>query len=227
MSSEALSLALPVLEIIWINLLLSGDNAVVIALACRALPGRQRMIGIVLGAGAAILMRIAFTLVTTQLIMLPWLKAGGAIALLWIASQLLVSEDEDNDIAGHTSLWKAVWTVTAADIVMSLDNVIAIAAAARGNASLIVFGLALSIPLVIVGSSLLVRLVNRFPWLVWAGAALLGWIAGELFATDAAIFRLTGGNLPELVCGIGGTVIVLTVAITLRKRQPNTASSPP
>lgn len=206
------------LEIIWINILLSGDNAVVIALACRSLPPKQRLMGTVLGALAAIVLRIIFTMMTTWLMDTPWLKAIGAVLLLWIAVKLLVPEDHDEDsIKAHDSIWKAVQTIAVADVIMSLDNVIAIAAAAKGSMPLIIFGLVISVPLIIFGSTLLLKVIDRLPMLVWAGAALLGWIAGEILIEDKGVVdRL--GHLPQLPWEIGGAILVLVVGYFLRKR---------
>ncbi len=213
-------LLLSVLEIIGINILLSGDNAVVIALACRGLPPEQRKWGIVMGAGAAIVLRIIFTFMTTQLMGLPWLKAIGAVLLIWIAVKLLVPEEADEDsIAGHDSLWKAVRTVALADIVMSLDNVIAIAAAAKGSVPLIVFGLVVSVPLVVAGSALLMKVIDRFPVLVWAGAALLGWIAGELFVEDTAIMQTFGWHIPAIAAEIFAALFVVIAGYIWRKQK--------
>lgn len=220
MIDQITSLLPQVLQIIWINILLSGDNAVVIALACRGLPAQQRFVGIALGAGAAILLRVVFTLMTTQLMGLPWLKAVGAIALIWIAIKLLVPDEENEDtIAGHSSLFKAVQTVAVADVVMSLDNVIAIAAAAKGNTALIIFGLVVSIPLVIAGSSLLMKVIDRFPILVWAGAALLGWIAGELFVEDTAIVQSFGWHIPVIMAEIFAALFVVVAGLLIKRQQ--------
>lgn len=178
-------MGIQILKIIWINILLSGDNAVVIALACRALPRRQRMWGIILGAGAAVLLRVFFTIILQYVLDLPWLRLVGGILLLYIAIKLLVQEEADEEsIESSDNLWGAVKTVAIADIVMSLDNVLAIAAAAKGHPWLIVFGLVVSIPLIVAGATLIMALLTRFPILVWAGAALLGWIAGELVMED-------------------------------------------
>jgi YjbE family integral membrane protein len=178
-------LGIQALKIIWINILLSGDNAIVIALACRALPPRQRFWGIILGAGAAVLLRVFFTVILQYVLELPWLKLIGGFLLLWIAIKLLTQDEADEaDIHGSDNLWGAVRTVAIADVVMSLDNVLAIAAAAKGNTGLIVFGLAISIPLIVAGATLIMALLTRYPVLVWAGAALLGWIAGELIVDD-------------------------------------------
>jgi YjbE family integral membrane protein len=182
--------ALAVLRIIGINIVLSGDNAVVIALACRALPKRQRMIGIILGAGAAVLLRIIFTVLVQYLLDVPWLQLAGGLLLFWIAIKLLVSEEASEDsVSAGASLFEAVKIVAIADIVMSLDNVLAIAGAAKSAPPdlqiwLIITGLLISIPLVVFGASLIVDLLSRFPILVWVGAALLGWIAGELMVSD-------------------------------------------
>jgi YjbE family integral membrane protein len=174
-----------ILKIIWINILLSGDNAVVIALACRALPPRQRMWGIILGAGAAVLLRVIFTIGLQYVLEIPALRLIGGLLLLWIAVKLLTQEEAtEENIASSDNLWGAVKTVAIADIVMSLDNVLAIAAAAKGHPWLIGFGLAISIPLIVAGATLIMSLLHRFPILVWAGAGLLGWIAGELLVED-------------------------------------------
>jgi YjbE family integral membrane protein len=181
-------LGVQVLKIIWINILLSGDNAIVIAMACRALPPRQRFWGIILGAGAAVLLRVIFTIALQYVLELPWLKLLGGILLLWIAIKLLIQDEADEaSIESAENLWGAVRTVAIADIVMSLDNVLAIAAAAKGNTGLIVFGLAISIPLIVAGATLIMSLLTRYPVLVWAGAGLLGWIAGELIVSDNTV----------------------------------------
>jgi YjbE family integral membrane protein len=197
--------ALAVMKIIGINIILSGDNAVVIALACRNLPPRQRRLGIFFGAGAAVVLRIIFTVLVQFLFNLPWLKLAGGVILLWIAVKLLLGDDpEDDSIAGGSSIWEAVKIVAIADIVMSLDNVLAIAAAAEAappddRLRLIILGLIISIPLVVAGSTLIMGLLHRFPILVWGGAALLGWIAGELIATDPAI----GEYVDQLAAYVG------------------------
>lgn len=179
---------LAILKIIGINIVLSGDNAVVIALACRNLPPAQRRMGILLGAGAAVVLRIIFTVLIAYVLDVPWLKLIGGIALFWIAIKLLKSEEADEDsVKAGNSLFEAVKIVAIADIVMSLDNVLAIAAAAGGQLGLIILGLVISIPLVVFGATLILSLLTRFPILVWAGAALLGWVAGELIATEIAL----------------------------------------
>jgi len=174
-------------KIIWINVLLSGDNALVIAMACRGLHGRHRLWGMIIGAGIAVILLIAFTGVVATLMALPYLKLVGGIALIVIAAKLLVPEDEDDEIAAGTTLWHAIRIVVIADIIMSLDNVIAVAAAAGGQLPLLVLGLAISIPMIIAGAALIMMVLDRFPVLVWLGAVLLGWIAGDVIETDPAV----------------------------------------
>jgi YjbE family integral membrane protein len=185
-------------KIIWINVLLSGDNALVIALACRGLAPRQRLWGMIFGAGAAVILRIIFTGIVVSLMELPYLKLVGGLALIVIAAKLLVPEEEDGDsVRAAAHLWHAVQIVVVADIVMSLDNVIAVAAAANGSVPLLVLGLAISVPLIVAGAALIMALLNKLPILVWAGAALLGWIAGDVIATDPAV----GPKLDALFAG--------------------------
>jgi len=187
------------LQIIWIDLLLSGDNAVVIALACRSLPPNQRKTGILLGAGAAVGLRILFALIITYLLAVPYLRVIGGLLLFWIAVKLIIGEGEEHhDIEASDNLWRAVRTIAIADAVMSLDNVVAIAAAARGHPELFIFGLLLTIPLIIAGSTLITSLIQRFPIFVWAGAALLGYIAAEMVVTDPAVLGYFAGD-PSLV----------------------------
>jgi YjbE family integral membrane protein len=184
-------------KIIWINVLLSGDNALVIAMACRGLRGRHRLWGMIIGAGIAVVLLIAFTGIVATLMALPYLKLVGGIALIVIAAKLLVPEDESDEIAAGTTLWHAIRIVVIADIIMSLDNVIAVAAAANAQLSLLVLGLAISIPMIIAGAALIMLVLDRFPILVWLGAILLGWIAGDVIETDPAVQLL----LPRLLDG--------------------------
>jgi YjbE family integral membrane protein len=174
-------------KIIWINVLLSGDNALVIALACRGLQPKQRLWGMTIGAGIAVVLLIAFTGIVATLMVLPYLKLVGGIALAVIAAKLLVPEDGGDDVTAGTSLWHAIRIVVIADIIMSLDNVIAVAAAANGQLPLLILGLAISIPIIIAGAALIMALLDRLPILVWLGATLLGWIAGDVIATDPAV----------------------------------------
>lgn len=220
MSLDSPVLWLALLQIIWINVLLSGDNAVVIALACRSLPEKARRMGVVLGAGVAVVLRILFTGIVATLLALPWLKLVGSLALMWIAVDL-ASPDEGGEetVQASDSLWKAVGTVAVADIVMSLDNVVAVAAIADGNWFLLVFGLAISIPLIIAGSSLVMALIDRFPLLVWAGAALLGWVAGDMLLGDVAVIERLGEetthHLHRIVSAVGAALVV-GIALALR-----------
>ena len=215
-------------KIIWINILLSGDNALVIAMACRGLPPHQRKWGMILGAGVAVGMRIVFTGVVASLMLLPWLKIAGGLALLYIAAKLLVPDEaEDDHGEAVQNLWRAVRIVAVADLIMSLDNVIAIAAAAGGNMALLVIGLAISIPLIVAGAALIMALLDRFPVLIWAGAALLGWISGEVIATDPVVtgylaqFGPGTAHMVEYAAAALGAVLVLTVGgLWRRSRMP-------
>ena len=213
MLDHILANSVAIVQIIWIDLLLSGDNAVVIALACRSLPPHLRKWGIILGCGTAILLRIIFALVISHLLAIPMLKLVGGILLLWIAVKLLRGEEhEDRNIAATDKLYKAVWTIAIADAVMSLDNVVAIAAVSRGDPALFIFGLLLSIPLIMVGAQLIVKAIEKFPIIVWAGAALLGWIAGEMIAGDpfvAGQFAIAPhSDLMYLFAAIGAAFVV-------------------
>ena len=174
-------------KIIGVNLILSGDNAVVIALAARSLPPRQQKLAIFWGAGAAIALRIVLTLFAVALLALPWLKLIGSALLFWIGIQLLVPEDDGGEVAASEHLLAAVKTILIADLVMSLDNVIAVAAAAGGSLLLLVLGLAISIPLVIFGATLLVKAMERYPVIITIGAGLIGWVAGEMLIADRAL----------------------------------------
>jgi YjbE family integral membrane protein len=183
------------LQIIFINVLLSGDNAVVIAMACRGLPPRHRRWGMIIGAGVAVMLLVIFAGIIVWLMALPFLKLLGGAALLFIAAKLIVPEDPGrNEVQAVEHLWRAIGIIAVADVVMSLDNIIAIAATARGDFLLIAIGLVVSIPLVVAGAALFMTLLDRFPFLIWAGAALLGWIAGETIATDPALSGRLAAN---------------------------------
>lgn len=215
-------------EIVMLNIVLSGDNAVVIALACRALAPGQRTIGIALGAGVAVVMRVLFTVLIASLLNMPFLHIVGAVLLVWIAVKLIIEdgESDDNAIAASSKLWKAVQTVAIADIVMSLDNVLAIAAVAKDSIALLVAGLMISIPLIVVGASLITGLLSRFPILVWAGAALLGWVAGEMFDSDPWLIKTFGEALLhklEYPAAILGALLVLGLGYWLKSRRPEPA----
>lgn len=177
-----------VFKIIMIDLLLSGDNAVVIALACRNLPAAQRKKGIMYGVGGAIGLRIVLTFFAVSLLALPYLKLVGALLLLWIGIKLILPEDEahgEGKIKAEANLWGAVKTIIIADFVMSLDNVLGVAAVAHGNVWLLVFGLLVSIPMIAWSSQLVLRLIDRYPFIIYAGGALLGYVAGEMLVTEA------------------------------------------
>src|SRR6516225_5671676 len=201
-------------QIMGINILLSGDNAVVIALAVRALPPKERFWGMVLGAGCAAVLLILFTGIVATLLKLPYLKLIGGLALFWVAVKLVAPQPHDAEDTPEAveDLWRAVRVVVVANIVMSLDNVIAVAAAAKGNYLLLGLGLAISIPIVIAGSALFLAILERFPVVVWGGGALLGWIAGGLLPDDPIIaehFSEATVDTLEIICGIAGAIIVV------------------
>ena len=208
-------------SIILANVLLSGDNAVVIAMAARALPASQQRRAIVLGSAAAIVMRILLTLLAVRLLTLPWLKLVGGVLLLYIGANLMAEEeDEHPDEPQAMGIGAAVRTILVADLVMSLDNVLAVAAAARGNTPLLVAGLAISIPLIVFGSTMLLKVMERFPVIIVGGAALLGWLAGEMMLTDPAVHERFG-DLSHTVLRAGalaGAVLVIVVGKLLRLR---------
>lgn len=207
-------------EIFGINILLSGDNAVVIALASRALPAHLQRPTAIGGSLAATVLRILFCVIVAWLLTIPYLKLGGGLALLWIGVRLLVPEDEGGDIKAKPDLWGAIMTIAIADVVMSLDNAVAIGAAAKGDMVLIVIGLVSSIPLIVFGSQLLLKILERLPILVTAGAGLLGWIAGELIAEDPAMARWTGIEAHALSLWLRPGLAVLVMAVgTLWGRQ--------
>jgi YjbE family integral membrane protein len=218
-------------QIIGIDIILSGDNALVIALACRSLPENQRKWGILLGAGAAIALRIVFAVGIVYLLEVPFLKFTGSLLLVWIAVKLLMPEGEA--AVGHsvqpaaTSLWSAVRIVMVADAVMSLDNVLAVAAAAKGSVELLVIGIAISIPLIVAGSAMMLWLLDRFPFLVIAGSALLGWIAGELAVTDpiagawmAQALPWLHMSLPFILCGA-----MVVIGLYVRRRRDSASAT--
>jgi YjbE family integral membrane protein len=219
-------------KIIGVNVVLSGDNAVVIALAARSLPPKQQKQAIFWGAGAAIVLRIILTIFAVALLTLPWLKLVGAALLLWIGVKLLIPEEGGEDMDASDSLIAAIKTILIADLVMSLDNVIAVAAAAGGSYVLLILGLAISIPLVIFGATLLIRLMERWPIIITIGAALIGWVAGEMAITDPAIGDwvkatfahandrpVVAGLSLELLCGVIGALLVWAVGTWLARRK--------
>jgi len=202
------------LTIIWVNIILSGDNAVVIALAARSLPPHQQNKAVFWGAGAAVVMRIVLTIVAVELLKLSYLKLIGAALLLWIAVKLMIPEGDDDDgIESSSNLWAAIKTILIADLVMSLDNVIAVAAAAKGSLTLLILGLAISIPLVIFGSTLLLKLMERYPIIITVGAGILGWVAGEMAATDPVIDEWVKASAAWLHWAAPAAGVVFVVAL--------------
>lgn len=201
------------LKIIGVNIVLSGDNAVVIALAARSLPARQQKQAIIWGSAAAIVMRVVLTLFAVALLGLPWLKLIGSVLLLWIGVKLLLPETEETNIDASDNLWAAIKTILIADLVMSLDNVIAVAAAAGGHWGLMIIGLAISIPIVIFGATLLVKVMERWPVIITIGAGLLGFVAGEMAWEDSAIEGFTKQFAPMMkyVAAAIGAVFVVVV----------------
>lgn len=220
-------------KIIGVNIILSGDNAVVIALAARSLPARQQKAAVLWGSGAAVAMRIVLTIFAVALLTLPLLKIVGSLLLFWIGVKLLVPEEDDEDIDASDNLIAAVKTILIADLVMSIDNVIAVAAAAQGSYLLLILGLAISIPLVIFGSTLLLRLMERWPVIITIGGGLLGFVAGEMLVTDPALAEwMTGMGVPfndghptvgdvrlAPVAGLVGAVMVVLWGKWLARRQ--------
>src|ERR1700686_5507727 len=202
---------LAAVQIMGINILLSGDKAVVIAPGARELPPKERFWGTVLGAGAAAVLLILFTGIVATLMQLPYLKMAGGLALFWVAIKLVTPQphDEEGTTEAVEDLWRAVRVVVVANIVMSLDNVIAVAAAAKGNYLLLGLGLAVSIPVVIAGSALFLAIIERFPIVIWGGGALLGWIAGGLLPDDpmvAQYFSAETLEILDVVCGVAGAI---------------------
>jgi len=220
-------------KIIWVNLLLSGDNAVVIALAARSLPPKQQKAAVLWGSGAAVVMRIILTIFAVALLTLPWLKLIGSLLLFWIGIKLLIPEEEEENVNASENLIAAIKTILIADLVMSIDNVIAVAAAAGGSMTLLILGLAISIPLVIFGSTLLLHLMERWPIIITIGGGLLGFVAGEMLVTDPALKDWlagagvqfdgdkpkVGGLSLEIICGVIGAVIVIAAGTLIGKRR--------
>ena len=221
------------LKIIGVNIVLSGDNAVVIALAARSLPAKQQKQAVLWGATAAVVLRIVLTLVAVALLTLPWIKLVGAVALLWIGIHLLVPESEHDDgIEAGPTLMAAIRTILIADLVMSVDNVIAVAAAAGGSLVLLFLGLAISIPIVIFASTALIKVMERWPVIITIGAALIGYVAGEMAISDPALsgwgesivemvhqqFGIAGFH-PGVVCGLAGAILVVAIGKWLARRH--------
>ncbi|GAB3625405.1 membrane protein [Pandoraea terrae] len=216
-----------VLQIIMIDILLGGDNAVVIALACRNLPAKQRLQGVMWGTAGAIILRVILIAFAVTLLNIPFLKAIGGLLLLWIGVKLMLPDaDAHDNVKPADKLWTAIKTIIIADLVMSVDNVIAIAGAAQGAADhhqmpLIIFGLIVSIPLIVWGSQLVLKLLDRFPIIVMAGAALLGWIAGGLLVTDKGVvpYMPFDPEVAHYAAAVLGAAFVVVVGLILKKRQ--------
>src|SRR4030088_307601 len=226
-------------KIIIANIILSGDNAVVIAMACQNLSDKHRSPAIFFGSAGAIVLRIVFCAVIGLLLGVPYLKLVGGALLLWIGVKLVVEEEDAANVKAHENLWAAIWTIVVADAVMSLDNAIAIAAAAKGNFTLIVIGLVISIPIIVFGATLISKLLDRFHWLGMVGAALIGWIAGEVMAGDGrrdvvgadgklvetiepgTLAAWLDAHLPhaDLVAAIVGALFVVGLGLLLARRQ--------
>lgn len=209
------------IKIIWINIILSGDNAVVIALAARSLPPHQQRKAVFWGSGAAVILRIVLTVVAVQLLALPYLQIVGGLLLVWIGVQLLGDEEEgEGEAKEYGTLLAAVRTILIADLVMSLDNVIAVAAAAKGSLTLLILGLAISIPLVIFGSTLMIKLMERFPIIVVLGAGLIGWVGGETIVSDT-IFKdaLVANPWLHYAAAAAGAALVIAIGKALQARS--------
>lgn len=217
------------MKIIWINIILSGDNAVVIALASRSLPPEQQRQAIMIGSGAAVVLRIVLTVVAAQLLAMPYLQIIGGILLLWIGVQLLNEEEDDDDGEPKaSSMMTAVRTILIADLVMSLDNVIGVAAAAKGDQILLIIGLAISIPLVVFGSSMMIKMMERFPVIVVFGAGLIGWVGGETIVSDVFLKDVLAANgwLHYAAAAVGAAFVV-GVGKYLQSRHASTKSEQP
>ena len=201
-----------ILQIIAIDIILGGDNAIIIALACKNLPENKRKLGIFYGAMGAIILRVIMVFFATSLLMISGLKIAGGILLLWIGAKLILDNNKENiiNVSQEKNLIGAIRTIIIADFVMSLDNSVAIAAAADGNMYLVLFGLLLSIPIIIWGSSFILKLIDKFPIIIYLGSALLGWIAGDMILTDIFIAENFKGISNHSILPILGSLFVLT-----------------
>jgi len=213
-------------QIILINIVLSGDNAIVIALASRALPPSQQKKAIIFGSVGAIVLRIVLTFFAVMLLTLPYIKLVGAALLLWIGVGLLKSDDGEEEMAGHSNLLAAIKTIVIADLVMSLDNVIGVAAAAKGDIVLLVVGLVISIPLIIFGSTILLKIMSRFPVIITIGAGLLGWVAGEMAISDPAIVDWASSQkILHVAAPVVGALLVVATGKWLMNNRSNDAAA--
>jgi YjbE family integral membrane protein len=216
--------AVILLQIIAIDLLLGGDNAVVIAMACRKLPEHLRSKAIIIGTLGAIIARVVLLAVAIYLLSLPWLKIVGALLLLWIGIKLVANQEEESDVDSSSSLWRTAVTITVADVIMSLDNVLAVAAAGKGHLLLVALGVLISIPIIVAGSKLVLAILNRFPAVVLLGGALIGWIAGSMLVTDPTIIQLfpDAPDYLHIIAGIVGAALVLLEGLR-RNYHPGSA----
>jgi YjbE family integral membrane protein len=202
------------LSIVIIDISLAGDNALVIALAVRTLPRKQQFWGRVWGSLGAVALRLTFITVITYLLKIPFLQVVGGLLLIWIALKLVRQESgAEEHVKQGTSLWEAVWVIIVADVVMSLDNVLAVAAAAHGDLTLVVFGIALSLPLVVWGSGILARLMNRFPWIIWIGGGILGYVAGEMILKDRLVHEWLGPKADVLHLPVAVALAAIITAL--------------
>ena len=215
-------------QIMWINILLSGDNALIIALACRDLPAQQKRMGMILGAGAAVGLRIIFTFLIAYLLDTPMLRLIGGLLLFWVSVKLIIDDNEahSSGIVSSARLFQAVRTIAIADIVMSLDNVLAIAAVAKDNTLLMVIGLVISIPLIVAGSGVVMYVLNRFPLLVWAGAGLLGWVAASMLLADPVLTDYVDQALIQTIhlpFNVLGVLVVLGIGFFIKRSRKQVA----
>jgi YjbE family integral membrane protein len=231
MDHAALNFLIPLLQIIWIDVVLSDDNALVIAMAFRSLPKPQRRLAISLAAGVAALLRIIFTLLFLQALAVPFIKVAGGVILLWIAVRLVGDEERFEGAVSPASIWASIRIIVVADVIMSIDNVIAVAAAAQGSWALIVFGLALSIPLVVIGATIVAPLLKRFPALVWGGAGVLGWVAGDLIGSDPAFLDFLRAYAPAIetwhLAAAGAALVLLGSWLNARRGVSAQGRNPP
>lgn len=212
------------LEIGVLNMLLSGDNAVVIALAVRALPRRQRLLGQIGGTLGAVVLRLLFVGVISLLLRVPFLRLVGGLLLIWIAYRLVRPVEEAEGGSRHAaSFWESVWIIVVADITMSLDNVLAVAAAAHGDMVLVTLGIAMSVPIVVWGSGVLAGLMNRYPWIIWAGGGLLGYVAGDMLLEDPLVVDWLGAVGPALEYPVPGALAVVLIGLGWWMARPKRA----
>lgn len=221
MPELSLQLLIDIFTIILIDLLLAGDNAVVIAMAVKTLPPKERKLGIFFGAGVAVVLRIGLTFFAAQLLLTPWIKLVGGALIFWIAVKLLTDAAEEEEAGSHAhNLWSAVWYILVADITMSMDNILAVAGTSKGNFLLLLFGLGLSIPFVVFTSTFLSRVMDRFPMVVWVGAAILGRVGAEMIITDPVVHvRFHPSELVEIGIQIFGALFVVVLAKFLVRRR--------